>query len=103
VKRKCRLWIVALDVSYVLLVALFQISACLSHICVCMFYTCVNSTLVVVSSSVVPGLDKLQYSVIVFKCYFEVCTFKEIGYFPDLWTIICEGGFFLFALLLVLW
>jgi hypothetical protein len=53
----------------VLLVALFQISACLSYISVfaCFTRECVNSALVVVLSSVVvPGLDKLQYSVIVF-------------------------------------
>ena len=82
------------------LVALLEISACLSYISMfaCFAHECVNSALVVVLTFVVfPGFDKLQYCVLVFKCYFEVCMFKEIGYFPDLGATVCKGNPFLFV------
>jgi hypothetical protein len=40
---------------------------------------------------VVPRFVKLKYSVLLFECYFEVCMFEKIGYFPDFGTVVCEG------------
>ena len=68
----------------------------------CFTSECVNSTLVVVMGFVVvPGFGKLKYSVLVFECYFEVCMFKKIGYFPDFWTTVCKGNPFLIVFLVV--
>ena len=88
--RICRLWIVVLHVSHKLLVTLLQVSVCLSYVSLfaCFTCQCVNSLFVVLSFVVVPGFGKLKYSVLVFECYFEVCMFKKIGYFPDLGTMI---------------
>jgi hypothetical protein len=71
---------IVLDVSYMFLIALLQIPSCLPYISLSACFTseCVNSTLVVVFSFVVvSGFGKLEYSVLVFECYFEVCMFKK--------------------------
>jgi hypothetical protein len=56
---------------------------------------------VVLSFVVVPGFDKLQHSVLVFKCYFEICMFKDIGYFPGLGAIVCKGDLLPFVCTIV--
>jgi hypothetical protein len=60
---ECQLWIVVFNVAHVLLVSLFQISACLSHICVftCFACYCIDSTVIVVLSfAAVLGFGELS-------------------------------------------
>jgi len=63
-----------LNVLYMLLVALLQVSACLSYISMFASFAreCVNSALVLVLSFVfVPGFDKLQH------CYHQAPTVNQ--------------------------